>query len=162
MITGKEDLQEALVEIFVMEKGTQVFYKEAAEKAARHEVKKIFGELSAWEEKHMDFIQYLYQALNEDHELKSFEKFKSEVPAPYAEGAIPLDDLEKKLEKHEYTHERGALDFAMKIEGKAYNLYLHLSERADDGNAREIFKEMMAQEGEHIQYLKKLKEGISG
>ncbi len=45
----------------------------------------------------------------------------------------------------------------MKIEGKAYNLYLKLSQNAKDTNAQVVFKEMMEQENKHIYYLKKLR-----
>ena len=46
MVTGKEDLLTALIEAYLMEKGTHDFYSGAAEKAANPDAKKIFSELS--------------------------------------------------------------------------------------------------------------------
>jgi len=39
-----------------MEEGTHNFYSGAAEKAVNPEAKKMFAELSDWEERHMDYI----------------------------------------------------------------------------------------------------------
>ena len=56
MITGKEDLLTALIEAYLMEKGTNEFYAHAAEKAVDTAAGKTFGELSRWEEQHMQYI----------------------------------------------------------------------------------------------------------
>lgn len=157
MVTGREDLLGALIEAFLMEKGTKVFYSEAAEKAVTPEAKKIFKELSDWEEQHMSFIQFLYQAVNDDHELKGFEEFKNKMDAPLTEAGIPVKVLEERLEKYAISDEMGALALAMEIEGKAYSLYRGLSGQVDDNNARVVFKEMMEQELKHINYLKQLR-----
>jgi rubrerythrin len=157
MITGKEDLLQSLIEVFIMEKGTKIFYSEAADRAVHQDTKKTFRELALWEEKHMDFIQYLYQSINGDGEVRSFEDFRNKVEAPVTEAGIPVKDLEEKMEKYIYKDEMGALALAMEIEGKAYNLYQRLSEDAADANARVVFREMMGQEARHIDYLKTLK-----
>jgi rubrerythrin len=57
--------------------------------------------------------------------------------------------------------ERGALNLALKMEGKAYNLYHNLSEKAADSNARVVFKEMVEQEITHIDYLKKMRDKLT-
>ncbi len=157
MLTGKEDLLQSLIEAFAMEKGTQLFYADAADKIADSGVKKTFRELAKWEEKHMNFIQYLYQSINGDLEFKGFEEFSSTMDASVTEAGIPVKELEEKLDKHIYDDEMGALTLALKIEGRASNLYFDLSRNASDANARIIFKEMVDQEAEHINYLKKMR-----
>jgi rubrerythrin len=157
MITGKENLLDALIEAFLMEKGTKEFYAEAAEKAVNPEASKTFSELSGWEEKHMEFLQFLYQSINDDKEVKSFEEFKNRTEAPVIEAGIPVKDLEAKIEKYSIADEKGALTLAMEIEGKAYNHYRKLSQEAGDKNAQVVFKEMMDQEVTHINYLKELR-----
>ena len=156
MMTGKEDLLRALIEAYLMEKGTHIFYSNAAAKASKAEAKKMFAELSDWEEKHMEFIQYLYQAFMDDRDIKTFEDFKESADAPVTESGIPIKELEAKIEKYAFDDDEGAMRIALETEGKAYNLYRRLSEEAPDSNAKVVFKEMMEQELKHIDYLKKI------
>jgi rubrerythrin len=161
MITGKEDLLQSLIEAFLMEKGTNVFYSQAASKAADAAAKKVFQDLTVWEEKHMEFIQFLYQSIQGDHDIEGFEAFQAKTEAGIAEGGIPVKDLEAKLEKQSFVDDRTALKFALDIEAKAYDLYRRLSERAPDANAKVVFREMMDQEQTHIAYLKDLEGKIA-
>lgn len=155
-MTGKEDLLRALIESYIMEKGTRTFYSGAAAKAAKAEAKKIFTELSDWEEKHMEFIQYLYQSIDGDRDMIGFEDFRKKTDAPVTESGIPVKELEAKLEKYDYADDEGAMKLALEMESKAYNLYKKLSEEASDSNAGVVFQEMMEQELKHIDYLKKM------
>ncbi len=140
-----------------MEKGTKEFYSQASDKSVNSEAKIIFKELSEWEEKHMYFIQFLYQAIQDDKDMKSFEEFKNKTEAPVTEAGIPVKDLKSKIEKYTFTDEKQALMLAMEIEGKAYNLYRKLSQNAMDTNAQVVFKEMKEQELKHVDYLKQLR-----
>ncbi len=157
MITGKEDMMGSLIEAYLMEKGTKEFYNEAAENAENPEAKKIFDELSGWEDEHMGFIQYLYQSINGDMEFGSFEEFQKRTDAPMTEAGIPREELETKLEKYKYTDEMGAVTVALKIEARAHVLYRDLSRSAEDTNAKAVFEEMMHQETKHVDYLKGLR-----
>jgi rubrerythrin len=159
MMTGKEDLLKALIEAYLMEKGTHIFYADAAEKAANPSAKKTFAELSAWEESHMEFIQYLYQAIEGDRDIEGFEAFNKKTPAPETESGVPVKDLEEaNIEKFVFVDDKGALNFALEMEGKAYNLYRRLSAGTSDSNTRVVFEEMMAQEVKHMDYLKELRQ----
>jgi rubrerythrin len=155
MITGKEDLLQSLIEAFLMEKGTNIFYSQAAVMTANPEARKMFQELTAWEEKHMEFIQFLYQAIQGDHDVEGFAVFQAHTDAPITEAGIPVKDLEAKVEKFSFSNDTEAYRIALEIEAKAYNLYRKLSASAEDGNARAVFSEMMEQEQKHIDYLKK-------
>jgi rubrerythrin len=161
MLTGKEDLLQSLIEAFLMEKGTHEFYEKAALKAVDTQAIKTFKALSDWEERHMEFIQSLYLAVQDDRDLVSFEEFKTRTASPVTEAGIPIKDLESRLEKYSFIDDRGALVIALEIEGKACNLYRNMSEKAADTNARVIFKEMMGQELMHIDYLKKMRTGLA-
>lgn len=161
MITGKEDLLKALIEAYLMEKGTNEFYAHAAEKASRETAKKAFGELSCWEEQHMEYIQYLYLSVSEDRDIEGFHDFVVKTPSPDTEAGIPATELEQKLDMPQYTGDEGAVALALNIEGRAFNLYRKLSESASDNNARVVFKEMMDQEQKHIDYLTKMRQQIA-
>jgi rubrerythrin len=161
MAAGKEDLLQALVDAYLMEKGTRAFYAQAARKSIAQDARNTFAELSALEEKHMDYIQYLYQAIMEDLDVKGFEDFKERNSSPFAEGGIPVKDLEAKLETVSIANDMEAITMALGIEGKAYSLYWQLSKTASDSNARVVFKSMMEQEITHINYLKDMMTRIS-
>ncbi len=156
MLTGKEDLLQALIEAYLMEMGTKKFYSYAAEKAMNSEAKKTFRELSEWEGRHMEYIQFLYQSIVEDYDMLGFEEFKNRVESPLTESGIPVKDMEAKVEEYNFMDDRGALTMALEMEGKAYNLYWRFSKGAADTSARVVFKEMMELEAKHIRYLKNL------
>lgn len=161
MLTGREDLIGSLIEAYLMEKGTMDFYSHAAAKALNHDARKMFGELSQWEHRHMDFIGYLYQSIQEDKDIIGFERFSKKTEAPLTEGGIPVKYLERKLEKHEFVDDMGALILALEIEGKAYSLYSKLAKSAVDTDARVVFQEMSEQETKHIEYLKKIRQKLT-
>lgn len=161
MATGKEDLLQALVEAFIMEKGTREFYRQAVAVSAAPEAKKTFLGLMEWEEKHMAYIRSLYQSIMDDRELAEFEAFSRTVDAPVTESGIPVQDLEKRIETYQVKDEREALTLAFTIEAKAHKLYLDLAMKAVDREAKVIFEEMVAQETLHMEQLNTLRKSLS-
>jgi rubrerythrin len=161
MLTGKEDLLQTLVEAYIMEKGTKEFYTQAASKSNAAEAKKSFLDLSAWEDKHMTYIQSLYQSILDDRELEEFNAFSKKAPTTISEGGMPVKDLEKRIEKHTIHNEGDALSLAIGIEAKAYAFYKRLADKAQDSQAKVIFEEMMAQETKHMDQLNAMKKKIS-
>lgn len=157
MISGKEDLLQAMIEAYVMEKGTNEFYKDASHKAINKVAKDAFGVLAEWEHEHMLYIQFLYQAILESREEISFDEFKKTIMPTFVEGAMPIKELEEKIERYEFIDDLGALTIALEIEGRAYNLYRRLSEQATDTNTKAFMKDMMNWELKHIDYLKELR-----
>ncbi len=161
MVTGKEDLLQSLMEAFLMEKGTHEFYSDASAKALSADARMTFIDLSEWEEKHMEFIQFLYLSIQEDRDIEGFEQFKKKAVATVTEGGIPVSELQEHIEKYEFIDDMGALIMALEIEGRAYNLYRNMSEKASDGNAKVVFREMMEQELKHIDYLKEMRKRLA-
>jgi rubrerythrin len=157
MNAEKDDLLQALIDAYLMEKKTKEFYTQASNKAVTPEVKKAFQKLSEWEKKHMAFIQFLYESIQDNREINSFEEFQKIADAPLTEAGIPAYVLEKKLERYRMQDEKQVLTLALEIEGKAYNLYRGLSMNASDKNAQVVFKEMMEQEVKHVNHLKKMR-----
>jgi rubrerythrin len=157
MVSGKEDLLAALIEAYLMEKGTNEFYVFAAGKAVNEDARKAFQDLSCWEAQHMEFIGSLYKAIEQDMDILGFEAFSRNTLSPVSEAGIPVKDLETKFEPCQFTDDKGAIALALEIEGKAFNLYRRLSGAAVDSNARVVFSEMMGQEQKHIDYLTEMR-----
>lgn len=160
MISGKESLTGAIVEALAMEKGTREFYAYASDQAKEPTARDMFVRLRDWEDDHMKYLESLYQALMNDKDLESYEQFSAHVPATHIEAGIPIKEAKEMYEKKQFAGDVDAVDFAIGIEGKAFNLYRKLSESAEDRNAQVIFAEMKAQEQKHIDYLNEMKKTI--
>jgi rubrerythrin len=160
MPTGKEDLLQALVEAFIMEKGTREFYRQAVSRSAAPQAQKTFQDLAAWEEKHMAYIQSLYQSILDDRELEEFAEFSKKVAAPVTESGIPVKDLEKRIERYQVKDQHDALTLALSIEAKAHKMYKDLASRATDNEAKVIFEDMVAQETKHMEQLHALRKTL--
>jgi rubrerythrin len=161
MPTGKEDLLQALVEAFIMEKGTREFYRLAVARSSSADAQRTFQDLALWEEKHMAYIQSLYQSITEDRELEEFEAFSKKVASPVTESGIPVKDLEKRIERYEVKDQHDALTLALSIEAKAHKLYKDLASRSTDNEAKVIFEDMVAQETKHMEQLNALRKALA-
>jgi len=157
MITGKEKLLEAMIEVYRMEKGAKDFYAKASRKAMEDTAQRVFHQLVQWKDEHMHYIQSLYQAIRDERETVSFEEFKEKTPPEGVGDAIPLRELEEEIGVYSFIDDQGALTLALEIETKSYNLYKKLSETADDINTKAFMKEMMQRQHLHIEYLKGLR-----
>ncbi len=157
MITGKEDLMEAIAEAFAMEKGTKEFYDYAAERALSDTARRMFASLRDWEQSHMQYLIYLYQSLMEARETISYEEYVKNSPSADMESGMSVKEATELFERKEFIDDTEAILQALEIEGKAFNLYRQLSESAGDNNARVIFEEMKKQEQKHIDELRNLK-----
>ena len=157
MLTDKTGLLEAMIEVYTMEKGTREFYERAAEAAYEEAAKRSFGELARWEGEHMDYIQFLYQAITEDRELLSFEEFRKKVRPEELEGGIPVKQGEQWIEEYEILDELGAIIIALKMEARSFAFYGDMAKKTKEPGVRVLMEELKNREEEHIKYLKDLR-----
>jgi len=160
MINAKEGLIQALMDVYVMEKGIKQFYSDVAAKTHNEDTRKTFADLAGWEDEHTRYVQFLYQGLMEDWDLISFEEFSKKVKPEITEGGMRLRELEGRIEEFTYLDDMGAIDFALKVEAKEYGLYRQLSSQASESNMKVLFDELAGWEQKHMEYLKKLKNRI--
>ena len=160
MINAKEGLIQALMDVYVMEKGIKQFYSDVAAKTHNEDTRKTFADLAGWEDEHTRYVQFLYQGLMEDWDLISFEEFSKKVKPEITEGGMRLQELEGRIEEFTYLDDMGAIDFALKVEAKEYGLYRQLSSQASESNMKVLFDELAGWEQKHMEYLKKLKTSI--
>ena len=161
MINAEEGLMQALMDVYMMEKGIHKFYDEVSQKAQNREAKEAFGRLAEWEEGHERYVQYLYQGLMEDWDIVSFEEFSKRAKPEIAEGGMPLKDLEGRIDEFTYLDDAAAIAFALTVEAKEYALYNKLALQSKDTNMKVLFESLMEWEQRHIEYLKKLKQKIA-
>ena len=161
-MTGKEELIQAMIEAYMLEKGIHQFYAELSVKAKSAEARKAFGELARWEDEHMRYVQHLYQAFTDEREMISFNEFAAKARPDAAEGGMSMKELEARIGEYAFLDDVGAILFALRVEGNEYNLYKKLAAQAGDTNARVLFEDLMGWEQKHIEYLKDLKQRMEG
>jgi hypothetical protein len=110
-------------------------------------------------EGHTRYAQYLYQGLLEDWAIVTSRVFK-ECQPEIAEGGMPLKDLQGKIDAFTYLDDMGAINFALSVEAKGYDLYRKLAAKTTDTNMKVLFENLMEWEQKHIEYLIKLKKKI--
>jgi rubrerythrin len=160
MIKADEGLIQALMDVYMMEKGIYQFYEEVALKTQNSDTKKAFDELAKWEKGHTRYIQYLYQGLLEDWAFVTFDEFSSRMEPEIAEGGMPLKDLKGRIDEFTYLDDIGAINFALQVEAKEYNIYRKLAAETADTNMKVLFENLMEWEQRHIGYLNDLKNKI--
>lgn len=160
MLTGKEDLLQTIIEIYLMEKGINQFYSELSDKAKSAEARRAFSLLANWEAEHVRHIQNFYQSLMDEREPASFDEFAQKARPDVAEGGTPLTELEQKMGDFVFLDDTGAINFALKVEADEYNLYRRLALTTVNTNVKALSEEFMGWEQDHIKHLKKLLEKI--
>ncbi len=153
MINGKEELLRALTDVYIMEKETNDFYSMASGRANEGDAKEAFRELACRKQVHMKYVRFLYRTIQGNGEIVSFEDFKRRTDIQLEGGRAPVNEQEIH---YSYTDDTGLLINALEIESRTHELYRKLSETAPDSSAKAVFKEMMMQEDNHIDYLKRM------
>jgi rubrerythrin len=162
VITGKTGLLEAMIEAYQMEKGLYDFYRRSASRAEDRAVQEAFDKLSAWENEHMRYIQFLYQAIRDERETSTFQEFQKSTPADEIEGGIPVREAKATWAKRDFKTDRDALNLALDIETQARDFYQKLVDSVDDTNLRVFLGDMVRQEERHIGVIQRLLEQSSG
>jgi rubrerythrin len=157
MITGREDLLNSMIEAFIMEKGTAVFYDMAVGKAESPEARETFRILSRSEKEHMRYIEYLYNSIEDNRDLLAFEDFRQKAVPSDVEGGIPVKEVEARLDEIPSGDDLAVVCEAEAVEEGAYALYKRLSESAEDANVRVFTKDLMGWELKHLERLRELK-----
>lgn len=157
MITDKQGLEEALINSYAIEKGAREFYKYASLNVDKKEVKDIFDKLHNWENEHMDYLGYLYNALLENKDMLGFEDFSDKLSVEDTEWNIPLDESIRIFEEKDIKTVEDAVKLALEVEAKAYAFYKELADKTSGTNVHVIFSEMMGQEKKHMELINKLK-----
>ncbi len=156
MLTGKEDLLQALIEIYLMEKGINQFYSELSVKAESPETRRMFTNLANWEAEHTRHIQEFYQTLTEERETTSFDEFAKRATPDIVEGGRPLAELRGKIKDFAFLDDTGAIKFALSIEQDEFGLYQKLASDTPDTNVKALCEEFMGWEQRHIEHLRRM------
>jgi len=162
MIRGNEDISEALLNAFRLEKGAQTFYQCAAEQISDESGAKMFRKLAGMEEKHMHEIYNLYNGFQGDRGPISFQQFKEEMPAEYTESGRKIEAALSDVSGRFFLDAGEVLQVALKEEEAARRLYLRLAERSEDPSAASLYRDLSEDENVHIDMIREEMERKGG
>ncbi|SHJ93409.1 ferritin family protein [Desulforamulus aeronauticus] len=122
------------------------FYLLAAEKGGSDEVRNVFLYLAEEEQRHEYYLRRLYDAVENNIDMKKAEENCNLVKAP---NIFKEEDL--KREKPSLIV--SALSMAVKMEKESLEFYREASAKTKDEKARKVYLELAEMEGEHLDTL---------
>lgn len=145
-----KEIKELLLFALQMERASQTFYHQAAERLEEKEVVDLLKKLSQAEEKHKEV---LYARLREIwSEAPPLGRIKE---SEFMEGAISLPQTLLAIEEEPPKGRMDILELALEKECKAYDLYQRMADKVEP-TLREIFRELAEQERGHIDELSRI------
>jgi len=162
MIRGNEDISEALLNAFRLEKGAQTFYLAASEAVSDQGAATMFRKLAGMEEKHMSEIYHLYNGFQGDRGPVPFPEFRESVPADFVESGETIQAALSGVAGRFFLDAAEVLRVALAEEEGACRLYLRLAERSDDPSAASLYRDLAGEEVEHIEMIREALEGKGG
>ena len=137
---------------WLLEKGAQKFYGEAASELRDSGAARLFADLAAAEEKHKDTLYRTHLEMTGAADDPQFPE--SVLPASaapeYMEGGV---EVAKALKWTRGKSPEEILEFALALEVNAYDLHLKMAQRMTDSRAREMFARIADEEKGHLNRL---------
>jgi rubrerythrin len=137
---------------WLLEKGTQTFYGKASSGLEDAGAARLFRELAAAEEKHMESLYRVHLEISGALDDPEFPE--SVIPSlaakDYMEGGV---EVAKALEWARGKSAAEVLEFALALEVNAYDLHLKIEERSRDPRAKKLFARIADEEKAHLNRL---------
>jgi rubrerythrin len=130
------------------------FYLEAADKSVSSQSKATFTTLAAEEEQHLRILQKEFDALKGTGKWVAATKVIGHQERR-AEPLFPPDEKAAERTAQAIKSDLEALEFALGIEERAFELYSKASQETDDPHAQAIYKYLTNQENGHYKLLQR-------
>jgi rubrerythrin len=137
---------------WVLEKGAKRFYSEAASEVSDAGAARLFRDLAAAEEKHMESLYRIHREISgapDDPGIPD-SVIPSSSAKDYMEGGV---ETAKALEWARGKSAAEVLEFALALEVNAYDLHLKIQERSRDPRAKQMFARIADEEKAHLNRL---------
>jgi sulfur-carrier protein adenylyltransferase/sulfurtransferase len=137
---------------WLLEKGTQKFYGEAASGLQDSGAARLFAELAAAEERHKGTLYRIHLEIAGAADDPQFPEslFPASAAPEYMEGGV---EVAKALEWTRGKSPAEVLEFALALEVNAYDLHLKMEQRMADPRAKKMFARIADEEKEHLSRL---------
>ena len=130
------------------------FYLEAADKSVSSQSKATFTTLAADEVEHLRILEEEFAALQGTGKWLAATKVIGHQERR-AEPLFPPDEKAAERTAQAIKSDLEALEFALGIEERAFELYSKASQETDDPHARAIYKYLTNQENGHYKLLQR-------
>jgi rhodanese-related sulfurtransferase len=133
---------------WVLEDGAKIFYTKMAETLTGRDASRLFQELSAAEEHHMEMLSALYRGITGTTGDIDFPSFMGRYPQEkIMEGGMRLDDA---LAWSEGKAPSEILELSVSLEAGSYDRYLAMLEKVSDENSLKVFSTLADEEKRHL------------
>jgi len=137
------------------------FYIKAMEMTADEKGKNLFRSIAAEEEVHLVILQKEFDSLEKTGDWVTLEQAKGEgAPSPLPK-LFPEEEVEMEEILQKRTSDLDALDIALDMERRGYELYKGEAERASDLTAKAIYAYLAEQENNHFTVLEKTRNHLA-
>ncbi len=150
-MSEKERILEALKEAMQAEVDGHNFYRMAADKTNDEMGKEAFKGLAKDEVEHFNFLKAQYNSFEKDGVPDKSVKLGK--PSESGESPMFTDSFKNRLKDAHY--EMTALSVGVQLEQSAIDFYKKQSEKAENENVKEFFKELADWEATHHRRLLK-------
>ncbi|MBL7049994.1 MAG: ferritin family protein [Nitrospira sp.] len=136
-----------------IEEGSRYFYQAVASKSSDGELKALCSQLALAEEHHKSTIEELYsKSKNSNGALDIVHDDHSE---DIMEGGITVKEA---LQWANNKSTKEVLEFTLALEANAYDLYIKMQKKINDGDSEKIFSILIDEEKQHLNKLAELLE----
>ena len=122
------------------------FYGKLAEKCASEAGQKMFHSFAEDEKRHLRIINEIARGMGAD--AGGLPMPRDTIRTIFADAAGKVDDYAQTTQD-----EKDAIQVAMGMETKSYELYKGAAESAEDDSMRDLFERLAAQENQHYEML---------
>ncbi len=141
-----ESLQDALQQARKMEMDGIDFYNKLAEQCASEAGKAMFTSFSDDEKRHLRIIKEVAEGMGVN--AADLPMPRDTIRTIFADAAAKVDDYANATQD-----EKDAIQVAMGMETKSFQLYTESAAQADDASVKELFERLAAQEDQHYEML---------
>ncbi|MBI5524142.1 MAG: ferritin family protein [Desulfarculus sp.] len=158
LVSGKEDKARLLVIALGLEAGLGQFYRQAGERSGSQRARDLCQRLAMVEQRHCDQVYGLY--LWERPDGPGQEELVAQSHDLVMEGGEKVEQALERLLPQGFG-ERALLEAAMGIEAQALDLYLRMSHKLAQDQARQALHDLAQEEKAHLKALGALMEQVS-
>jgi rubrerythrin len=144
--------EEYIALAWLLEDGTNMFYRRVSEMSAEHEAAALFEELSVAEEHHkalLDGLSFRFSRTRIDPDSRRSAAFGLQAEH-YIEGGLRLDEA---IHQARGRKAAGILEMSITLEANAFDRYLFMRQEVRDARVKEVFTVLSNEEKRHLERL---------
>lgn len=147
--------EEYIALAWLLEDGTNMFYRNVGEMPAGREASELFQELATAEEHHktlLDDLNFRFSGKRIDPNSRRAAAFGLQAEH-YIEGGLRLDEA---IHRAQGRKTADILEMSITLEANAFDRYLFMKQEITDARVKEVFTVLSNEEKRHLERLSEL------